>query len=86
MEGERRRFNGPVPFRSSQLAIGNEYQVRIESQSRRGDSGVARVRGLVVFVPNAKTGDYVRIRISKIAPGYGTAEIVTQPENPSEPK
>ncbi len=65
-----------MPVRASAVKIGAEYEVRIESQSRRGDSGVARVMGLVVFVPNARTSDSVRIRIIKIGDGYATAELI----------
>jgi predicted RNA-binding protein with TRAM domain len=58
--------------------VGEEYDVRIESMSKRGDSGVARVQGLVVFVANTHVGDSVRIRITKVGSGYATAEVAGQ--------
>jgi predicted RNA-binding protein with TRAM domain len=57
------------------VEAGQEYDVKIESMSRRGDSGVARIQGLVVFVSGARTGDQVRIKITKIGSGFATAEV-----------
>jgi predicted RNA-binding protein with TRAM domain len=75
-QGGPRRFGGPRPFRLSPVKVGEEYTVKIESMSRRGDSGVAKIQGLVVFVTNSKVGDDVRVRISKIGRGYATADVV----------
>ena len=72
-----RRFGGPRPFRPSPVKIGQEYDVKIQTMSRRGDSGVAKVQGLVVFVAGAKVGDSIRVRITKVGSGYASAEMVT---------
>ena len=40
---DRPRFGGPRPFKPSPVRVGEEYDVKIESLSKRGDSGVARV-------------------------------------------
>lgn len=74
----RRRFSGPRPFRLSPVLVGEEYDVKIESLSKRGDSGVARVQGLVVFVAGTNVGDNVKIRITRVGPGYATAEVAGQ--------
>jgi predicted RNA-binding protein with TRAM domain len=71
-----RRFGGPRPFRPSPVKVGDEYDVRIESMSRRGDSGVARVQGLVVFVSGAKVGDSVRVRITNVGSGYASGQVI----------
>jgi predicted RNA-binding protein with TRAM domain len=76
--GGRSRFGGPRPFRPSPVRVGEEYDVKIESMSKRGDSGVAKVQGLVVFVVGTKVGDSVKVRITKVGRGYATAEIVGQ--------
>lgn len=76
--GGPRRFGGPRPFRPSPVKVGEEYDVKVESMSRRGDSGVAKVQGLVVFVAGANVGDSVRVRITKVGSGYASAEIVGQ--------
>ena len=73
----QRRFGGPRPFRPSPVKVGEEYDVKIESMSRRGDSGVAKVQGLVVFVAGASVGDSVRVRITKVGSGYASAEVAT---------
>jgi predicted RNA-binding protein with TRAM domain len=72
------RFGGPRPFRPSPVRVGEEYDVKIESMSKRGDSGVARVQGLVIFVAGTKVGDSVRIRVTKVGRGYATAEVAGQ--------
>jgi len=72
------RFGGPRPFRPSPVRVGDEYDVKIESMSKRGDSGVARVQGLVIFVSGTNVGDEVKIRITKVGRGYATAEIAGQ--------
>jgi predicted RNA-binding protein with TRAM domain len=76
--GGQGRFGGPRPFKPSPVRVGEEYDVKIESMSKRGDSGVARVQGLVIFVAGTKVGDSVRIRITKVGRGYATAEVAGQ--------
>jgi tRNA/tmRNA/rRNA uracil-C5-methylase (TrmA/RlmC/RlmD family) len=55
--------------------------------SKRGDAGVAKVEGLVIFVAGTKVGDSVKIRITRVGRGYATAEIAsdTTSENAIEP-
>jgi predicted RNA-binding protein with TRAM domain len=72
------RFGGPRPFKPSPVRVGEEYDVKIESMSKRGDSGVARVQGLVIFVAGTNVGDNVKIRITKVGRGYATAEVAGQ--------
>ena len=58
------------------MRVGEEYEVKIDSLSKRGDSGVARVQGLVIFIPGTNVGDSVKVRITKVGRGYATAETV----------
>jgi predicted RNA-binding protein with TRAM domain len=74
-------FGGPRPFRPAPVKVGEEFDVKIESMSKRGDAGVAKVEGLVIFVAGTKVGDNVKIRITKVGRGYATAETVGQTEN-----
>ena len=76
-------FGGPRPFRPAPVKVGEEFDVKIESMSKRGDAGVAKVEGLVIFVAGTKVGDAVRIRITKVGRGYATAEIAVQSETAS---
>jgi predicted RNA-binding protein with TRAM domain len=81
---DRPRFGGPRPFKPSPVRVGEEYDVKIESLSKRGDSGVARVQGLVIFVAGTKVGDAVKVKISKVGRGYATADLVgTGSEQPA---
>ena len=84
MYNERRgRMNnrgfGPGRFAPKPVEIGKEYNVKIEEMSRRGE-GVARIKGLVCFVPNTKPGDNVRIRVTKISQRFAEAEAVEEAE------
>lgn len=71
-----KRFGGPRPFRLAPVKVGDEYDVKIESMSRRGDSGVAKIQGLVVFATGAKVGDSPRIKITKVGSGFATGEVI----------
>ncbi len=70
MSGERRDISSP-------LNVGDSYDVSIEDVGREGD-GIARVEGFVVFVPNTKKGDNVKIRISKVSRRVGFGEVITE--------
>jgi len=61
---------------NSPVEIGKEYEVDIAEASPQGE-GIARIRGFLVFVSNAKPGDHVRIRITTSGPIAASAEIVT---------
>ena len=52
-------------FRSFRIPVkvGEEYDVKIEAMSKRGDAGVGRIQGLVIFVPNTKVGDKVKLLV-----------------------
>jgi predicted RNA-binding protein with TRAM domain len=63
-----RSFNKPVEE-------GKEYELEIKETSRRGD-GVARIEGFVVFVPQTKPGDKVKVKINSVGPRFATGEVV----------
>jgi len=52
---------------------GKQYEVDIKELSRRGD-GLARVEGFVVFVPNTKPGDHVKIQVTQVRNRFAIAE------------
>ena len=70
---DRRGFVGRFPPKP--VEIGKEYDVEIEETSRRGE-GIARIKGLVTFIPNSKPGDKVRIKITRISRRFAEAEVV----------
>jgi predicted RNA-binding protein with TRAM domain len=85
---ERRDFGGRRGFRGRResgfapkpVETGKEYEVDIQETSRRGE-GVARIEGLVIFIPNAKPGDHVKIRITRISGRFAEAEVVEKSED-----
>jgi predicted RNA-binding protein with TRAM domain len=82
----RSGFGAPRPFRPAPVKVGEEFDVKIESMSKRGDAGVAKVEGLVIFVAGTKVGDQVRIKITRVGRGYATAEIAGQPTSTATEK
>ncbi len=84
MRYERRERRGFVRrFPPKPVEIGKEYDVKIEETSRRGE-GIARIKGLVTFVPNAKPGDNVKIKITRISRRFAEAEVVGEAEEAEE--
>ena len=70
--GDRDRRFPPKP-----VEVGEEYDVEIQEVSRRGE-GIARIKGLVIFIVNAKQGDKLRIKITRISRRFAEAEIIGQ--------
>ena len=72
---ERRSF--------SPVKVGDIVDVKIEAVGEKGD-GIAKVKGFVIFVPNAKEGETVKIKITKVLRKVGFGEIVTEEEAAAE--
>jgi len=68
--GRSRRQPLPKP-----VEVGEEYDVDIQELSRRGE-GIARIKGLVTFIPNTKPGDHLKVRITRIGRRYAEARAV----------
>lgn len=64
-------------FNRCPVQLGEELEVDITEFSSRGE-GMARVQGLVIYVPNAKPGDHVKIKITRIGNKAANAEIIEQ--------
>jgi predicted RNA-binding protein with TRAM domain len=52
-------------------------EVEVVETSRKGD-GVAKVNGFIIFVPNTKPGDKVRVKISKVGRSYAVGEVSSE--------
>jgi predicted RNA-binding protein with TRAM domain len=82
--GQRRGFRGRGNrFPPKPVEIGKEYEVDVQETSRRGE-GIARIQGLVTFIPNAKPGDHVKIKITRISRRFAEAEVVGKGEAETE--
>jgi len=80
----RREGRGFGPrFPPKPVEIGKEYDVEIAETSRRGE-GIARIKGLVCFIPNTKPGDHVKIRVTRISRRFCEAEVVGAGEAKAE--
>ncbi|MEM3673277.1 MAG: TRAM domain-containing protein [Candidatus Bathyarchaeia archaeon] len=81
--GQRRGFSGRGVFAPKPVEIGKEYEVDVKETSRRGE-GIARIQGLVTFIPNTKPGDHVKIKITRISRRFAEAEVVGEGETETE--
>ncbi|MEM2924779.1 MAG: TRAM domain-containing protein [Methanocellales archaeon] len=61
--------------RVAPVTVGNTYDVKIEDIAREGD-GIARIQGFVIFVPNTKVGDEVKIKVSTVKRNFAIAEKI----------
>jgi predicted RNA-binding protein with TRAM domain len=73
--GSFRRYNFSY---KAPVELGKVYEADIVEMSRRGDAGVAKIQGFVIFVSGAKPGDHVKFEITKVGRRYATAEIVRE--------
>lgn len=62
---------------------GEELDVRIEAVGEKGD-GIAKKKGFVLFVPNTKEGQEVRVRVTKVLRKVGFAEVIGDASGPVE--
>lgn len=61
------------------VQINEIYTVTIEAVGEKGD-GIARIKGFVIFVPNVKEGDNVKIKITKVLKKVGFGEVIEKIE------
>jgi predicted RNA-binding protein with TRAM domain len=61
--------------KTAPIEEGEEYDVKIEDVGKEGD-GITRVEGFVVFVPDTKVGDEVRVKITSVRRRFAFAEKI----------
>jgi len=61
--------------KTAPIQEGEEYEVKIEDVGKEGD-GITRIEGFVVFVPDTKVGDEVKVRITSVRRRFAFAEKV----------
>jgi predicted RNA-binding protein with TRAM domain len=71
-EGRRGHGKG---FKRYPVEMEKEYEVDITEMSRQGE-GITKIQGFVILVANAKLGDHVKIKITRIGGMAANAEIV----------
>jgi predicted RNA-binding protein with TRAM domain len=67
------------------VEVGEELDVVIEAVGEKGD-GIAKKNGFVLFVPNAKEGETVRVKITKVLQKVGFADIVGKADSKVKPE
>ncbi|MFH1589992.1 MAG: TRAM domain-containing protein [archaeon] len=77
-------MNGNFKGDVAPVREGEEHDVRVEGVGEKGD-GIARVKGFVLFIPGVKTGDEVRIKITRVLAKVGFAEVTGKVEKITEP-
>lgn len=65
--------------------VGDELDVTIEAVGEKGD-GIAKKDGFVLFIPNVKEGDKVRIKVNKVLQKVGFADAIGEAESAGEPE
>lgn len=81
-----RHDRGRSDFRPRNFApvkVGDELNVKIEAVGEKGD-GIAKKDGFVLFVPSAKQGDEVRIRVTRVLQKVGFAEVIGEKSGSEE--
>lgn len=77
-DDENRGFGPTTP-----VEVGDEIDVTIEAVGEKGD-GIAKKKGFVLFIPNTKQGERVRIRVTKVLRKVGFAEKIGDAGAPAE--
>jgi len=62
------------------LKEGDEVEVEIREKARHG-RGIARFKGLIIFVADASVGEKVKVRLSRIAARHAQGEVVQRLHN-----
>jgi len=74
--GSRRRFRPGRPFfQASPVKENQELEVIIDDIGSRGD-GIAKMQGFLIFVPNSKIGERVKVRILSVGGKFAVAEKI----------
>ena len=69
-------FKGKGSFKSfAPVNVGDEISVKIEGVGEKGD-GIAKIKGFVIFVPGAKAGEEIKIKITKVLRKVGFGETI----------
>ena len=71
--------------REAPVKAGEAYEVTVNAVGDKGD-GIAKVKGFVLFIPNVKKGDFVKVKITKVLKNVGFAEVVEKLERQQRPQ
>jgi len=64
-----------IPFQEAPVKEGQEIDVIIDDIGSKGD-GITRIQGFLVFVPQTKVGERLRIKIISVRRTFAIAEKI----------
>jgi len=74
--GSKSRFRPSRPiFQMAPVKENQEIEVVIDDIGSRGD-GIARIHSFLIFVPNSKIGERVKVRIRSVSEKFAIAERI----------
>ncbi|MCK5592559.1 TRAM domain-containing protein [Candidatus Bathyarchaeota archaeon] len=73
-----RKFNA-IPFQPVPVRKGQEIDVVINDIGTRGD-GIARIQNFLIFVPQVKVGERVKVKIMSVGKKFAIAEKISRQE------
>jgi predicted RNA-binding protein with TRAM domain len=74
--GSKSRFRPSRPlFQQSPVKENQEIEVTINDIGSRGD-GIAKLQGYMIFVPNSKIGDHLKVRVISVGGKFAVAEKI----------
>lgn len=71
----QRFFNPDKFFQRTPVKENDEIEVVIDDIGSRGD-GIARIRGYMIFVPQSRVGERVKVRILSVNGNFAIAERI----------
>ncbi len=74
--GSKKRYRPSKPFlQKAPIWKNQELEVVVDDIGSRGD-GIARIQGYMIFVPNSKIGERVKVRILSVGGKFAVAEKI----------
>jgi len=70
-------FGADKPPKPAPIEEGEEYEVKIEDVGKEGD-GITRIEGFVVFVPETKVVEEIKVRITSVRRRFAFAEKISE--------
>lgn len=61
------------------VTVGEVIKAKVLSVGERGD-GIIRTKGFIIFVPNVKAGDFIKLKITKVSSKVGFGEFIEKVE------
>jgi len=73
--GTTRPFFSNISTRPAPVSKGEEHEVTVQAVGRKGD-GIAKIQGFTVFIPEAKQGERMKVKILDVRANFALASRV----------